>query len=154
MRLAAQYMRGEEIDLAPLLSKPEGERKLLIQGALSTLLRNITLPRDGDDQQEADRAMQGMLQVGRDPHLQAVLEEMKKILGQFTQHKEQLRNQIEEQFAQQTGSTEQSKGQIQREPSHHPQFAEEWQKVMVQLNEKYGNALDQHKAHIQQLVTS
>ncbi len=157
MRLAAQYMRGEEIDLALLLAKPEGERRLLVQGALATLLRNITLPREGDDQAGADRAMQGMLQVGQDPQLQAVVEEMKKILGQFLQHKEQLRGQIEEQFAQQMATTEhsmgqQTGGQVKREPDQHPQFAEEWQKVMVQLNEKYGNALDQHKTYTQQLV--
>ena len=101
--------------------------------------------------------MQGMLQIGQDPQLQAVLEEMKTILSQFLQHKEQLRNQIEEQFAQQMGSLEQSMGQqtgvqVKLEPDQHPKFAEEWQKVMVQLNEKYGNALNQNKAYIQQLL--
>ncbi len=157
MRLAAQYMRGEEVDFAAILSTPEEERTLLVQGALTTLLRNITLPRDEDDQAVADLAMQGMLQVGQDPQLQAVLEEMKKILSQFLQHKEQLRNQIEEQFAQQMNKLEQSMGQqsgvkVKLEPSQHPQFAEEWQKVMVQLNEKYGNALNQHKTYVQQLL--
>ena len=71
----------------------------------------------------------------------------------YLQHKEQLRGQIEEQFAQQMGMMEQQAGsQVKLEPDQHPKFAEEWQKVMVQLNEKYGNALDQHKAYIQQLL--
>lgn len=156
MRLAARYMRGEEVDFTTLLAKPEKERALLVQGALTTLLRNITLPRNGDDQTVADLAMQGMLQIGQDPQLQAVLEEMKTILSQFLQHKEQLRNQIEEQFAQQMNQLEQSMGrqsgvQVKLEPDQHPKFAEEWQKVMVQLHEKYGNALNQTKAYIQQL---
>ncbi len=157
MRLAAQYMRGEEVDFDTLLTRPEEERTLLVEGALTALLRNITLPRDEDDQAGADQAMQGMLHLGQDPQLQAVLAEMKKILSQYLQHKEQLHGQLEEQFAQQMGQLEKSVGQqtgvqVKLEPSQHPQFAEEWQKVMVQLNEQYGQALHQHKSYVQQLL--
>lgn len=157
MRLAAQYLRGEEVDFAGLLATPADERALLIQGAVNVLLRNISLPREEDDQAEAGQAMMGMLQLSHDPQLQAVLEEMKKILSQYLQHKQQLRGQIEEQFAQQMGMMEQSMAQqtgvqMKIEPDQHPKFAEEWQKVMVQLNEKYGSALEQHKAYIQQLL--
>ncbi len=157
MRLAAQYLRGEEVDFAELLATPADERALLVQGAVNVLLRNINLPREEDDQAGAGQAMMGMLQLGQDPQLQAVLEEMKKILSQYLQHKQQLRGQIEEQFAQQMGMMEQSMAQqtgvqMKIEPDQHPKFAEEWQKVMVQLNEKYGAALEQHKAYIQQLL--
>ncbi|MEN8257273.1 MAG: DUF6657 family protein [Thermodesulfobacteriota bacterium] len=157
MRLAAQYMRGEEVDFPGMLARPAEELTLLVQGALSALLRNIILPREEDDQATAGQAMMGMLQLGHDPQLQAVVDEMKKILSQYLQHKQQLRGQIEEQFVQQMGMLEESMAhqtgaQVKLEPSQHPKFAEEWQKVMVQLNEKYGNALDQHKTYIQQLL--
>ncbi len=157
MRLAAQHLRGEEVDFQALLAKPAPERALLVQGALTALLRNITLPREEEDRAGADQAMQGMLQLGQDPQLQAVLEEIKKILNHYLQHKEQLRGQLQEQFAQQMGMLEQSMGQqtgvqVKLEPSQHPKFAEEWQKVMVQLNEQYGNALEQHKDYVQQLL--
>jgi hypothetical protein len=159
MRLAAQYLRGEAVDFASLLSKPAEERRLLVQGALSALLRNVTLPREEADKGGADLAMQGMLLLGQAPELKAVLEEMKKILDHYLQHKEQLHGQLSEQFSQQMGMLEQSLGQqagvkIKLEPSQHPQFAAEWQKIMVQLNDKYGKALNQHKAYINQLLTS
>ncbi len=159
MRLAAQYLRGEEVDLAALLTKPPAEKTLLVQGALTALLRNITLPREEEDRAGADKAMQGMLQLGQDPQMQAVLVEMKKLLDNYLQHKTDLRSQLEKQFAQQIEMLEQSMaqktgGQVKLEPSQHPKFAEEWQKVMVQLNEQYGNALDQQKSYIQELLTS
>jgi hypothetical protein len=159
MRLAAQYMRGEEVDFTTLLTKPAAEQALLMEGALTTLLRNISLPREEDDQAGANRAMGGMLQLGQDPQLQAVLGEMKKLLDHYLQHKTQLRGQIEEQFAAQMAKLEQSMGQktgvqVKLEPTQHPKFVEEWQKVMVQLNEQYGNALDQQKAYIHQLLAS
>jgi hypothetical protein len=159
MRLAAQYLRGDEVDFADLLSTPPAERALLVQGALSALLRNVTLPRQEDDRTGADKAMQGMLKLGQAPQLQAVLEELKKILDHYLQHKEQLHKQLEEQFAQQMGMLEQSLGQqagvqIKLEPAQHPQFAAEWQKIMMQLNDKYGKALAQHKAYIEQLLVT
>ncbi|MBU0682266.1 MAG: hypothetical protein KKD73_12690 [Proteobacteria bacterium] len=157
MRLAAQYMRGEEVDLATILAKPDQERKLLVQGALSVLSRNVTLPREKDAKDDSTLAMQGMLQLSQAPQLKAVVEEMKKILSHYLQHKEQLHKQLEEQFAQQIGQLEESMGQktgvhVKLEPSQHPQFAGEWQKISVQLNDKYGTALTQHKAYIQQLL--
>lgn len=159
MRLAAQYLRGEEVDFAGLLNSPAAERALLVQGALSALLRNVTLPREEEDRIGADKAMQGMLKLGQAPQLQAVLEELKKILDHYLQHKDQLHKQLEEQFAQQMGMLEQSLGQqagvqIKLEPAQHPQFAAEWQKIMMQLNDKYGRALAQHKAYIQQLLVT
>ena len=150
MRLAAQYMRGEEVDLATILTKPEEERALLVQGALNALLRNIMLPREEDCRAGAEQAMQGMLQLGQDPQFQTVLEEMKKLLDHYLQHIAQLRNQIEEQFAQQMGQQNGVGGKV--EPSQHPKFIEEWQKAMGELNEQYGNALQQYKSHIQQVL--
>lgn len=159
MRLAAHYLRGEEMNFAALQATPRPEQELLLQGALTVLLRNITLPREEMDQAAMEKAIQGLLQLGEDPQLQAVIAEMKKILGHYLQHKKQLHGQLEEQFAQQMGMLEQSMGQqaglpANLESSQHPKFAEEWQRVMDQLNEQYGNALDQHKAYIEQLITA
>lgn len=157
MRLAARYLRGEEEDFSAVQKMPAEHGRLVLQGALTALLRNITLPREEEDQAAMDKVVQGLLQLGKDPQLQAVIAEMKKILGQYLQHKKQLHGQLEEQFAQQMGMLEQSLGQqtgmqVNLEPSQHPKFAEEWQKVMTQLNDQYGNALDQHKAYIEQLI--
>lgn len=159
MRLAARYLRDEATDFAALQAKHPPEQQQLLQGALTVLLRNITLPREEMDQAAMEKALQGLLELGEDPQLQAVIAEMKKILGQYLQHKKQLHGQLEEQFAQQMGMLEQSMGPqagmpVNLEPSQHPKFAEEWQKVMDQLNEQYGNALDQHKAYIEQLISA
>jgi len=48
-RLAASFLRDEGIDFQSVAEKHSAEeRKKIVQGALETFLRNITLPRDGE----------------------------------------------------------------------------------------------------------
>lgn len=158
MRLAAQYMAGEEVDFgATLEQRSQEELRLILQGAINAFSRNIVLPRDEETMTTADLAMQGLLQLGQSPEVLASLGEIKKILDQYQQHKQQLKEQLEMQFSQQMGEMEnklaqQTGMQMQLKPSQHPQFAEEWQKIINQLNDQYGQALEQHKAYISQTV--
>lgn len=157
MRLAAKFLRGEEADLAPSLNDcPAESRSNIKKGMVTALLRNIALPREKDEQAGAEKAMHGLLAIGGEgSDLMPVFSEMKSILDRYLDHKEQLKKQLEEQFAQQMGMMEQSLAQqtgvqMTLEPTQHPKFAEEWQKIQVELNEQYGRALDQYKEHIVQ----
>jgi len=158
MRLGAGYLRGAEQELASALAKhPEASRKFYLDGVVQVLLRNIVLPRD-DDQQTTERAMQGLLELGKGSReLIEVLGETKEILARFLQHKEQLRQQLEsalrqqlEQAMAQQGMQNNLPGTI--DPTLHPKFQEEWQRVTDQLNEQYGQALEEHKTFATQLV--
>jgi ABC-type transporter MlaC component len=55
--------------------------------------------------------------------------------------------QMEAALAQQTGVA------MKLKPSQHPKFQEEWQKVLTQLNDQYGNALNQYKKQVERFLS-
>lgn len=155
MRLGANFMREDELDIRDELDRPEGEKALLVKGALSVFLRHIQLPRDEDDTPSIDKAMRGILQLGESSQLVSLLGETKKIMEQFDQHKKQILAQLKEQFTQQIAMMQQQSGQggaAGLDPENHPKFVEEWHKVTTQLNEQYGEALQKHKGFIAQII--
>ncbi len=155
MRLGASFMREDDFDIRAALDKPQGEKTLLVKGALTVFLRNIQLPRDEDDSPTLEKAMRGILQLGESSELVSLLGEAKKITEQYEQHKQQIRTQLEEQFTQQIAMMQQQQGQSGTaglDPANHPKFIEEWQKITLQLQEQYGEALTKHKGFIEQVV--
>ena len=126
-------------------------------GVIQVLLRNIVLPRD-DDQQTAELAMQGLLDLGRDSReLISVLGETKEILGRYRQHRVQLREQLEAAMRKQLEQALAQQGirsnmPVTIDPTLHPKFQEEWQRIKDELDGQYGRALDQHKAMATQLL--
>ncbi|MEA3546030.1 MAG: DUF6657 family protein [Thermodesulfobacteriota bacterium] len=161
MRLGAGYLRGDDINLSKALDQhDEAEKTAMLKGVIQALLRNIVLPREKENQADSEKAMQGLIEMGRaDPELIGILSEMKTFLDRYLDHKKQLRQQLEESFAQQIGQleqnlTQQTGTQLKLEPSQHPKFAEEWQRLSTELNDQYGQALDQHKNMIKQILTA
>ena len=153
MRLSASYMRGEEVDFNAIVVKDKEEKANIAKGAITAFLRNIILPREEEDSVVANRAMRGIMEIGQTEELIATFGEMKNLMEQFIQHQSQLKQQLEEQISQQLAmmdpATLQKAGlRPGMPPQQHPKYAEEWQNVMVQLTEKYGKALNQHKANI------
>jgi hypothetical protein len=153
MRLGARFMRDDDFDMRDELNQSKDEHVFLVQGALSVLLRNIHLPRDEEDHPVMEKAMRGILQLGESEQLLSLLGETKKITEQYNQHKTQIRGQLEEQFAQQIAMMQQQQGggAAGLDPANHPKFAEEWQKVMTQLQDQYGEALETHKSLIKRI---
>ncbi len=157
VKKAALFLRGEDVDLAKeLMAHPPESQAVFRNGAVSTLLRNIVLPRESEQQESAEKAMQGLLQVSQgDSELAAAFGDMKSIMERYTEHRDQLRQQLEDQFAQQMQLMEQNLAQqtgmkMKLAPSQHPKYQEEWQKIQTELNEQYGKAVDQYKSLIEQ----
>jgi len=161
MRIGAAYLRGEEEDLnSAVRERPEKNRPLVLKGAVKTLLRNIVLPRDEDYKQSAEKAMQGLLELGQGAgDLYGIFGDLKTILDQYLQHRAQLRKQLQDAFARQTAQLEDSLAQqtgmnMKIDVSQHPKFREEWQKIQSELNEQYGRALEQQKTFIAERLAS
>jgi hypothetical protein len=159
MRAAAAYLRGESVDLAGLVAaKPPAAQGPFRSGVVQAMLRNIFLPREVEQQAGAELAMNGLVLVGRGSgELLAVFGEMKKLLDQYLQHRQQYREQLEGHFAQQMAQLEATMAQktgmaMKLKPSQHPKFQEEWQRILTQLNDQYGNALSQYKQQIEQYL--
>ena len=149
MRMGADYLRGEEVDFSNALEQTTSS-VLIKRGLVQAFLRNITLPRD-DEQQRAERAMQGLLALGKGSgDLLSIFKDMKGLLDHYQQHKKEIiqqledafRQQMEQALAQQTGQTGQG---MNVNPTLHPKFQEEWSRVKSDLDTQYNQALDQHK---------
>lgn len=153
MRLAADYLAGRLADFAAAMAEQPLARQVhLRRGIGQTLLRNIVLPRDDRQLAMAENAMQGLLNLAAGGgELPTLISEIKQLLEHFRQHRQQLRQQLEtaitqqlaQVYAQQPGK-EGLTGRI--DPTLHPKFQEEWQRLQADLNSQYGQALDQHKA--------
>ena len=149
MRMGADYLRGEDVDFSNALEQTTSS-VLIKRGLVQAFLRNITLPRD-DEQQRAERAMQGLLDLGKGSgDLLSIFKDMKGILDHYQQHKKEIfqqlenafRQQMEQALAQQTGQAGQG---MNVNPTLHPKFQEEWSRVKSDLDTQYNQALDQHK---------
>lgn len=149
MRMGADYLRGKEVDFSSALEQTSSS-VLVKRGLVQTFLRNITLPRD-DAQQVAERAIQGLLDLGKGGgDLLSIFKDMKGILDHYQQHKKEIRQHVEDAFrkqmeqalAQQTG---QAGLGMKVNPVLHPKFQEEWSRVKSDLDAQYSRALDQHK---------
>jgi len=127
---------------------------------VQAFLRNITLPRD-NEQQRAERAMQGLLALGKGSgDLLSIFKDMKGILDHYQQHKKEILQQLEDAFRQQMEQAmAQQAGQaglgMKVDPTLHPKFQEEWSRVKSDLDTQYNQALNQHKDLVTQrfLVT-
>ena len=156
MRLAAAFLRGEEVSLTGVLAEePETVKKYLVSGQVQSFLRNIVLPRQEEQQQLAERAMLGLLTVGHaDEELVPVFGELKAVLDRYFEHRSQIRQQLHDHFSQQMGqmSAEAGRGGEMR-PEQHPKYQEEWQRAMGELDNQYGRALSQYKELVQKRLT-
>ena len=154
MRLAADYLQDKVANLSGSHESIDKE-PLFRKGLVEVFLRNIILPRD-EDQERTEKAMQGLLELGQNSgELVTVFGEMKQILDHYLQHKKELRNQVEEAFRQQMEQAlAQQTGQaglgMKVDPSLHPKFQEEWVRIKGEVDEQYGQALEQHKNMVAQ----
>lgn len=154
MRIGAEYLQGKEVDFLGALEQTESS-VLFKRGLVKVLLRNIVLPRD-EDQQRAERAMQGLLELGQQgSDLLSVFKDMKGILDHYQQHKKEIRQQVEDAFRQQMEQAlAQQTGQAglgaKMDPAMHPKFQEEWSRVKSDMDTQYNQALEQHKGFVAQ----
>ncbi len=161
MRLAASYLRGEDVSLQQALQEgSDVSRRFVQKGIVQTMLRNIVLPREAAQQELAEKAMSGLVEVGHaSGELLQVIGEMKKIVEQYLKHREQIRDQLKAQFAQQMEMMQQSLAKqtgvsMKLDPAQHPKFQEEWQRIQTELNDQYGRALEHYKKMVEQNLTA
>ena len=154
MRLAAEYLQGQEHDFSKVMEQTDSAR-LVKKGLVLVFLRNISLPRNGD-LARAERAMQGLLEMSRGSGgLTAVFRDMKGILDHYQKHLKDVRQQVEDAFRQQLEhAMNQQTGQkglgLKINPALHPKFQEEWTKIKSDLDDQYNKVLQQHKQLVAQ----
>ena len=158
MKLAAEFLDSKVDNLMNSFSELPAEKQMAVrQGMVEVLLRNIFLPRDEDAKERTDRAAKGIVELGGGAgDLSSICAEMQHILGQYNQHREQLKTQLEEQVkAQYEQLLTQQRGGMPGE-SVNPELAlqakikEEWTRLETELSDQYNQALEQHKSTLKE----
>ncbi len=150
-QLAVLFLKGEGELEADLKKIPSTAQSAVRQAIKEVLLRNLTLPRENTVDSRQDRALEGLLLVADNQkamaHLQA---EMKQIIQQFIQIRNNALQQLKARYAAGAGQLQkameaQLHQKVRVEAEHLPQFQEEWRRFQGQLHDQLDPMLENLK---------
>jgi len=153
MRFIADFLSGKQSGLTELLEKASAEDQPALRlGMAKALIRNIVIPRDDMLMNSSATALTGLLELSGEKgnEVEATCTELTQLLEQYAQHKEQvkqqlddaIRTQLAQQLQEQTGEAP-DPGTI--DPTMHPQYQKEWTQAQTNLNDQYTQAFDERK---------
>jgi len=158
MKLAAEFLDGKNAHLLEALTGFPNEHQMAIRkGMVEVLLRNIFLPKDDEAQERTRRASEGIVEIGGGAaDLKTICSEMQQAMEQYRKHREQVKNQLEEQvkmqydqlLAQQRNGMPAEGGNP--ELALQAQVKEEWDRLESELSGQYNQAIEQHKIMLQE----
>jgi len=159
-KLAAKYL-NEELDLAVELSRyEEGARRYIIAGAEAVLVANITLPKNDLAKNKSKKAMDGLMKFKTDKaSLKKIYDNIKHVFDHYTGQGEQQRKQAYDSLKVEFSSRLQqaveqqmsSVGELDINVENLPQFQDEWQKALAQLDLQYIQLLDEYKQELKNI---
>jgi len=152
--LAGKYMK-DDVNLVVELSKyNEQEKKYVMQGISSILIRNIDLPKNEAVKKNNRKAMDGIKLIKKDKTaVENVFSKIRYIFNHYAEQgeaqKKEAYEQVKEQFAmklqqavrQQTGTNAMADVNVEQLP----QFQEEWRKTLLRLDSQYVQHLTDYK---------
>ena len=156
MQAAAEFLNGAAPSLLALLDGQEPAQQAAIRkGMLTSLLRNLFLPRDEVGIKRLERAVQGIVELNRNSaDIAALCQELHTIASQYGQHRTQLYEQLKEQMRMQIEQLLMRKGMkadsMKIDPTMEPQFKDQWARLEMDLDRQYGQALEQFKAQLRE----
>ena len=156
--LAGKYMK-DDVNLVVELSKyNEQEKKYVMQGISSILIRNIDLPKNEAVKKNNRKAMDGIKLIKKDKTaVENVFSKIRYIFNHYAEQgeaqKKEAYEQVKEQFAmklqqavrQQTGTNAMADVNVEQLP----QFQEEWRKTLLRLDSQYVQHLTEYKKALQ-----
>jgi len=157
MRIAASLLNGETIDLMSYLKEqPSGEQMSVRSGMIRTFLRNIVLPREESISEGSLNSLAAIQTLsGSSAEISTICNELQQILNQYGQHREQVKQQLDEAIRNQLKQKLLEQGQtiddkMSINPAMHPQYQEEVARMSAELNEQYNEAIEQRRDAIKQ----
>jgi len=156
-KLAAKYLR-DEFDLATEIGKyDEKVRQHVVQGAQEAFIRNIDLPRNDLAKKKNKKVMEAIKELKRDKvGIENVYTKLRRVFSHYEKEGEQQRRQTYEAVKrdfeaklmqaaqQQPGAAPPPRINVES----HPQFQQEWRRVLAQLDSQYLKLLDEYKKEI------
>jgi hypothetical protein len=134
----------------------DDERKYLVQGVVEILARNIDLPKNDVIKKTNRKAMDGLKHLKKDKAgVENIYSQIRYIFNHYTEQGEQQRKQAYEQLKVQFAAKLQEAMQKQLGTNvrlntnvnieRHPQFQDEWRRVLTQLEMQYIQHLNEYK---------
>ena len=156
-KLAARYLK-EEYDISTELGKyDEKVRKYVAEGTQAVFIRNIDLPRNDMAKKRDKKVMEAIKELKRDKvGIENVYTKMRRVFNHYEKEGEQQRRQTYESVKrdfeaklmqaaqQQPGAPPPPKINVES----HPQFQQEWRRILAQLDSQYLRLLDDYKKEI------
>jgi hypothetical protein len=156
-KLAAKYLR-EEFDLATEIGKYEEKvRQHVVQGAQEAFIRNIDLPRNDLAKKKNKKVMEAIKELKRDKvGIENVYTKLRRVFSHYEKEGEQQRRQTYEAVKRdfEAKLMQAAQQQLPATPppkinvESHPQFQQEWRRVLAQLDSQYIKLLDEYKKEI------
>lgn len=156
-KLAVKYI-DKKIDLtAELANCKKKAQKYVIKGAEGVLLANISLPKNDMSKSKNEKAINGLRKLKVDKSAaEAIFGNIKHLFENYTEQGEQQRQQayqslktefssrLQQAVKQQLGSA----AGLEINVENLPQFQEEWQRILAQLDSQYLELLDEYKQQL------
>ena len=152
MRTAASFLNGEAVDLMSYLKEQAPDEQMEVRsGMVRTLLRNIVLPREDTISERSLSSLSAIQALaGNAAEISAICSELKQILEQYSQHRLQVLQQLDDAIRNQLKQKLLEQGQpidddMSLNPALHPQYQEEVARMSGDLNDQYSEAIEQRK---------
>jgi len=150
-KLGARFLR-DEFDLVEEINKFDANAvKYVISGAITTLSRNIAIPKTELIKKTNKRAMDGIKLLKKDKvKVENIYSQIRRLFNHYNEQGEQQRKQayqqvkaafeakVQQAIQQQMGTSAGVKIDVEKQP----QFQEEWRKVQNQLDGQYLQLLE------------
>jgi hypothetical protein len=157
-KMAAEFLAGRIGSLQAALSEVPGHMMGSVIASVSdTLLRNIVLPREQDQWQEIEKALQGIIEIKGSAAMQ-VIPGIKDLLKQYEQtmqqYLEQFRAQMEQAMqaaGQGGGGSLGMGGSPGADAGTIAAMQKEWERISAEINQQFEQQLDQFKAYLAQV---
>jgi len=151
--IAAKYLNIEDFNIDAEITKYKGTgiRPYIIEGAMETFLRNITLPHSEREKYLTNRALGG-IRIIKDnkKQLDAIYEHIKNIISYYEQTRQHTFAQFKKEFESKLKESgemlqQMAGGNANIEAQLQMQFQDEWRRISQDLDSKYEKALDEQK---------
>jgi len=158
-QLAAKYLK-EDVNLLTEINKyKEDECRYVIRGVVEVLARTIDLPRNDAVKKINRKAMDGIKTLKKDKSgVENIYSKFRYVFNHYQEQGEQQRRQAFEQLKvqfmaklqqamqQQYGTSARINTNVNVE--RHPQFQEEWRRVLAQLEQQYQSHLTEYRQEL------
>ena len=157
-KLAARYLKEDTVNLLAEVKKYDDKaRKVVVSGVNDILQRNISLPRNEVAIKANKKAMEGLKALKNNKAaVENVFGRMRHVLDHYINEGDKQKKQayealktefeakVQEAMRQKTGVNAKIKIDVEKQP----QFLDEWQHILSQMEAQYTNLLNEYKKEL------